>query len=97
LCRSSCGVAGCADDDGDDSAAAVVVAVPSAVGAAVEGWLLDDFAAVVGVGAELEADAAVGADDVEVLVPFRAGVSPLALPLDEEASRWSSALSASAL
>ena len=87
----SCGVTiwgGCVDDD-------------AAAGVAVEDWLLfDDL--VVGIvpepGAAPDPDAAAGADDgVEGLAPFRAeGVFVLPPPL-EEASRWSSALSASAL
>ncbi len=88
----SCGVTiwgGCVDDD-----AAVVVA---AAGAAVEDWLLlllfDDL--VVAVVPELDPGA--GSCGVEGLAPFRAvGVFDLPPPL-EEASRWSSALSASAL
>lgn len=89
----SCGVniwGGC-------DAAVVVVAA----GAAVEDWLLFDDLVVAVVpepGAAPDPDAAVGADDgVEGLAPLRAvGVFALPPPLDE-ASRWSSALSASAL
>ena len=86
----SCGVTiwgGCVDDD-----AVVVVAV---VGAAVEDWLLLLFVDLV-VAVVPEPDAAAGADDgVEGVVPLRA-VGVFALP-PPEASRWSSALSASAL
>ena len=89
----SCGVTiwgGCVDDD-----AAVVVA---AAGAAAEDWLMlvlvcDDLVIAV----VPEPDPGDAADGVEGLAPFRAvGVFGLPPPL-EEASRWSSALSASAL
>ena len=99
----SCGVTiwgGCVDDG--------ATAVVAAADAAVEDWLLpfDDLA--VAVVPEPEAapdpdpdpdpDPVAGADDgIEGLAPFRAvGVVALPPPL-EEASRWSSALSASAL
>jgi len=88
----SCGVnfwGGCVDDD----PAVVVVAA----GAAVEDWLLLLFDDLV-VAVVPEPDAETGANDgVEGLDPLRAvGVFALPPPL-EEASRWSSALSASAL
>jgi len=89
-----CGVAvvraGCCDGDG---AAAVVGAVVT-----VEGWLLllslDNL--VAGGAPKVEAEPGTAGVDVEAAEPFRAGVPPLPCPLDE-ASRWSRALSASAL
>lgn len=96
----SCGATiwgGCVDDG--------ATAVVAAAGAAVEDWLLLPFDELaVAVVPEPEAapdpdpDPAAAADDgIEGLVLFRAvGVVALPPPL-EEASRWSSALSASAL
>ena len=75
----------------------------AAAAAAVEDWLLlDDLAVAVvpepAAAPDPDPDPPAGADDgVEGLAPFRA-VGVLALPPPpEEASRWSSALSASAL